>query len=179
MKGLSRSGDERSRDSRPRVRPTSGDVTKLDIEQAMEIARRHATAFAGGEDRERLASEATSRAWEARGTYDARRGSLEQWMFGIVRNIAREWHRDRVRTQGLHRRLLRLPERTEELGDLDALADLRASFGRLDERQQLLLYLRYWCDLPYRDVCVRAGMSEAAARQAVRRALIELGRKMR
>ena len=181
--GLSRTAGERSRESTtgPHDRRISGDVSELDIEHALEIARRHATVFARMEDRDRLASEAISRAWEARARYNARRGSLEQWMFGIVRTISREWHRDRARTQVLHRRLLGLPAHTEGSAseDADALADLRASFVRLDERQQLVLYLRYWCDLPYRDVSARTGMTEAAARQAVRRALIELGRKLR
>lgn len=181
--GVSRIAGERSRESSTRayLRRTSGDVRELDIERAMEIARRHAAVFAPMEDRERLASEATSRAWEARARYNARRGTLEQWMFGIVRNVSREWLRDRARTQGLHRRLLGLPEHAQghTSEDIDALADLRSSFARLDERQQLVLYLRYWCDLPYRDVSARTGMTEAAARQAVRRALIELGRKLR
>ena len=179
----SRTAGEQSRESEtlPPVRRTSGDVKELNIERAMEIARRHATAYARPEDRERLASEATSRAWEAWAHYDAQRGSLEQWMFGIVRNIAREWNRDRARTQGLYRRLLgpRKDAGGDASEDVASLADLRSAFVRLDERQQRVLYLRYWCDLPYREVSARTGMSEATARQAVRRALIDLGRKLR
>ncbi len=153
-------------------------VNDLDIELAMEVARRQAAVFVRDPDeRDRLAAEAASRAWEHQRRYDPRRGSLDQWIFGLVRNIAREWRRDRARGESLRGRLLRVPrDAASHMQHTDELADLRSAFGRLAEREQHLIYLRYWCDLPYREIGQRVGLSEAACRQVVRRALIRLGR---
>jgi RNA polymerase sigma factor (sigma-70 family) len=150
------------------------------MELVVQIARRQAAAFVRRvEDREALASEAASRAWELRDRYDPTRGPLERWLFGIVRTVAREWLRDEGRTLALSRRL-QAAGRNRQV-DVEIQPDfdkLHLAFARLDERQQLVLYLRYWRDLPYRDIARRLGLSEAACRQVSRRALLRLGRML-
>ena len=57
--------------------------------------------------------------------------------------------------------------------------ELSDAFARLPEREQLALYLRYWCDLPHADVARRLEMRPDATRQLVRRAIVRLGRLLR
>ena len=156
-----------------------GDVAELDFAMTLKIARRQAAAFAStADERELLASEAVARAWEARRRFDPTKGSLEQWLFGVVRNVAREWQREQRRQRGLFARLLGLAGERDAVPRSDVV-DLHTAFSKLSEREQLVLYLRYWCDLPHAQIAERVGVSEVAARQTARRALIRLGRTLR
>ncbi|MDP1821195.1 MAG: sigma factor-like helix-turn-helix DNA-binding protein [Acidimicrobiales bacterium] len=53
-------------------------------------------------------------------------------------------------------------------------AELWAAVGRLPDKQRGAIALRYLADLPYADVAVVLGCSEAAARQNVRAGLAGL-----
>lgn len=156
-----------------------GGVAELDPGMTLSIAKRQATAFAStADEREQLASEAAARAWEARHRFDPAKGSLEQWLFGLVRNVARERRREQHRQRGLLTRLRSIA------GEVAAaprgeVVDLHAAFSKLNEREQLVLYLRYWCDLPHEEIAGHLRLSKSASRQIARRALIRLGRTLR
>lgn len=150
----------------------------MDPEMLTATAQRQARLFARSSDeRERIVAEAVARAWAARDRYDHRRGSMEAWLFGLVRNVAREQRRDAARQIGLLERLRR--RETATSGTDEQLFELSDAFARLPEREQLALYLRYWCDLPHADVARRLEMRPDAARQLVRRAIVRLGRLLR
>jgi DNA-directed RNA polymerase specialized sigma24 family protein len=64
-----------------------------------------------------------------------------------------------------------------DLGSIDGPAlddDLWVTVGRLPEKQRGAVALRYLGDLPYADIGVVLGCSEAAARQNVRAGLAAL-----
>jgi RNA polymerase sigma factor (sigma-70 family) len=142
------------------------------------IARRHARLFARSNDEpERIAADAVARAWAGRDRYDERRGSVEEWLFGVVRNVAREVRRETARQIGLRERLRRRQPAVRT--DHTERAELFEAFAKLSERDQLVLYLRYWCDLPHTEIAKRLRMQPDAVRQAVRRAVLHLGRALR
>jgi RNA polymerase sigma factor (sigma-70 family) len=177
---LSRGGDDASIQGNRTIGVMDhGDVAELDFDMTLDIAKRQATAFAStADEREQLATEAVARAWEARRRFDPAKGSLEQWLFGLVRNVARERRREQRRQRGLLARLRSLAGEVAAAPRGDVV-DLRAAFSRLSEREQLVLYFRYWCDLPHAEVAGRLRLSESASRQIARRALIRLGRTLR
>lgn len=53
------------------------------------------------------------------------------------------------------------------------------AFSKLDERAQRVLYLRYWCDLPYLDIAARLALREEYCGQLAKRALVRMGRELR
>lgn len=147
----------------------------LDFELLAPLAMRQASLFARSEDdRESIAQEALARAWAHRDRFDATRGTGEAWLFGFVRNVARERHRSQGREAALWRRLI-----GREAAPIDDRAMVVAALERLSTEDQHVLFLRYWMDLSYRDMADQLGIGEATGRQRVRRAVARLGRHLR
>ncbi|PZR63238.1 MAG: hypothetical protein DLM71_04810 [Chloroflexi bacterium] len=154
-------------------------VVRFDADQAAALAREHAAVFAtSSAQRDEIASEAASRAWAGRERFRGVHGSLESWMFGIVRNVAREMKRREGREQRLWSSLWGAARlRTEEMeARVVQIEDVRGVFARLPAREQTVLYLRYWKDLSYDEISRRTGIRAATCRQLARRGLIRLGR---
>jgi RNA polymerase sigma factor (sigma-70 family) len=151
----------------------------FDVDQAAALAREQAAVFAtSSAERDEIAGEATARAWTDRQRFDTGRGSLEAWMFGIVRNVARELKRRESREQRVWSRLWGTrSERLEAIEDrVVRVEDVRSAFARLPSREQTVLYLRYWKDLPYDEISRRTGIRTDSCRQLARRGLMRLGR---
>lgn len=67
----------------------------VDFTELTRTAKRQAAMFESStEGREVIAQEALARAWEKRHSYQPARGPVEAWLFGLVRNVARERYRD-------------------------------------------------------------------------------------
>lgn len=151
-------------------------TTELDFADLAIVARRQASVFAGTPDeRDSIAQEALTRAWEWRHRFDPSRGLVESWLFGLVRNVAREHYRDRRRWQSLSERLLRVrsAHRPTDRGDVvDAVMHLSPT-------DQELVYLRYWERRSHREIAGRLGITDAACRQRLRRAVVQIGRQLR
>jgi len=147
----------------------------VDFTELTRTAKRQAAMFESStEGREVIAQEALARAWEKRHSYQPARGPVEAWLFGLVRNVARERYRDSRRRHDLWHRLTGvLPSGSDMRSDvLDALMELPSE-------EQQLLYLRFWEDLSHREIAERIRVTEAASRQRLRRAIVQLGRRLR
>lgn len=142
------------------------------------LARSYSRLFAAAaDDREALTQEVCARAWAGRHAFTPSRGTFEQWVFGIVRNTAREAWRKSRRERSLWQRLRSAVVPAPP--DLDAVAlryDISAALQRLSRRDQQLIYWRYWEGRRYREIGEALGVDERAARQAARRAVARLGR---
>jgi RNA polymerase sigma-70 factor (ECF subfamily) len=99
------------------------------------------------------------------------RGPLGGWVWRCVVNRARKAHAGRASAQPLQVVAVD-PAREDEL---------RAQLARLPERQRLVVFLRYFADLEYREIAealdVRVGTVSAtlhAAHAALRDALVEV-----
>ena len=99
---------------------------------------------------------------------DAR--NLRGWLFTIAHHKVLDHHR------ATSRRAVPVPDAPERTS-IDAAAPddaLWTAVGRLPEKQRGAIALRYLGDLPYADIGIVLGCSEAAARQNVRAGLAAL-----
>jgi RNA polymerase sigma-70 factor (ECF subfamily) len=136
-----------------------------------------------------LTAEAFAQAWHASRRFrDEADGSGAPWLFGIARNLLRQYHKHN-RIESAARERMGLPamsaecedyERVDERSEIGALAPLlRSAVGALPAEQRRALELRVVHGLPYEAVAGRLGCSQNAARLRVSRALRALTTQMR
>jgi RNA polymerase sigma-70 factor (ECF subfamily) len=123
------------------------------------------------EEAEDAVQEAALQAWRHRQTFRA--GSdARPWFFAIVANQCRSVRRNRWAS------LIRQadPEARSAIvsKDLDDDIDLRRALKRLSHDDRLVLVLRYYMDLGYREVAATLRISEDAARSRTHRAVRRL-----
>jgi RNA polymerase sigma factor (sigma-70 family) len=131
-----------------------------------------------------LTAETFAQAWLCVGRFkDLADGSGAPWLFGIARNLLRQYHKhNRIETDARRRLGMSLTtaecedyERVEERLEAGSLAPaLRHAVGALPRDQRRALELRVVQQLPYEDVATRLGCSQNAARLRVSRALRHL-----
>ena len=95
--------------------------------------------------------------------------NLRGWLFTIAHRKVLDHHRATARRPVP---VPELPERGTAATPIDG--DLWEAVNRLPEKQRGAVALRYLGDLPYADIGVVLGCSEAAARQNVRAGLVAL-----
>jgi RNA polymerase sigma factor (sigma-70 family) len=114
---------------------------------------RVAAAIVGDREAARdVVQEAFVRAVRSRGSYDGS-GELGAWVWRIVVNAARD---ERARRHDL---LGELPE-PEPITDDGRRERVRDAVEQLPERQRLVLFLRYYADLDYRQIAQIASIGE-------------------
>lgn len=128
-----------------------------------------------------LTAETFAQAWRGvRRFRDEAEGSGAPWLFGIGRNLLRQYHRSwRVETAARARLGIPLAfaesddyERADERMEAARLRPaLRLAVGALPSEQRRALELRIVEQLPYDEVAGRLGCSQNAARIKVSRAL--------
>jgi RNA polymerase sigma-70 factor, ECF subfamily len=122
--------------------------------------------------------EAFANAVRRRGSFRGR-GPLEAWLWRAVVNAALS----ELRRREPRAPLLGEPAAAEANGRSPLEDDIRAVLDLLPERQRLILFLRYYADLDYREIAATLGISEGtvgaalhAARKVVRLQLTEVTR---
>jgi RNA polymerase sigma-70 factor (ECF subfamily) len=136
-----------------------------------------------------LTAETFAQAWNASRRFrDEADGSGAPWLFGIARNLLRQYHKhNRIESAARERMGLQAPfaecedyERVDERSEANALAPLlRRALRALPAEQRRALELRVVQGLPYEAVAGRLGCSQNAARLRVSRALRALTNQMR
>ena len=125
---------------------------------------------------EDVTAQAFERAYRKRGSYRARRGSPEAWLFGIARNAALDELRRRGRQAGLEGdppdRDAPAPEDQAELA-LRREA-VRAALTALDGHERDLLSLKFYGGLSNAEIGRVLGVSETNAGTRLHRALTKL-----
>jgi RNA polymerase sigma factor (sigma-70 family) len=128
-----------------------------------------------------LTAETFAQAWRSvRRFRDEADGSGAPWLFGIARNLLRQYHKhNRIETAARQR--LGIPvafaecedyERVDERDEATVLGPrLRSGVRSLPSEQRRALQLRVIHGLPYEEVAGRLGCSQNAARLRVSRAL--------
>jgi RNA polymerase sigma factor (sigma-70 family) len=136
-----------------------------------------------------LTAETFAQAWHASRRFrDEAEGSGAPWLFGIARNLLRQYHKHN-RIESAARERMGLPamsaecedyERVDERSEIGALTPLlRRALRALPEEQRRALELRIVHGLPYDAVADRLGCSQNAARLRVSRALRAMTTQMR
>jgi RNA polymerase sigma-70 factor, ECF subfamily len=136
-----------------------------------------------------LTAETFAQAWHASRRFrDEADGSGAPWLFGIARNLLRQYHKhNRIESAARERMGLPAPaaecedyERIDERSEIGALTPLlRCAVRALPAEQRRALELRVVHGLPYEAVAGRLGCSQNAARLRVSRALRALTTHMR
>jgi RNA polymerase sigma-70 factor (ECF subfamily) len=136
-----------------------------------------------------LTAETFAQAWHASRRFrDEADGSGAPWLFGIARNLLRQYHKhNRIESAARERMGLPIPaaecedyERIDERSEIGALTPiLRRAVRALPAEQRRALELRVVHGLPYEAVAGRLGCSQNAARLRVSRALRALTTHMR
>ena len=128
-----------------------------------------------------LTAETFAQVWNASRRFrDEAGGSAAPWLFGIARNLLRQYHKhNRIDTAARQR--LGIPiafaecedyERVDERDEATVLGPrLRSGVRSLPSQQRRALQLRVVHGLPYEEVAGRLGCSQNAARLRVSRAL--------
>jgi RNA polymerase sigma-70 factor, ECF subfamily len=136
-----------------------------------------------------LTAETFAQAWHASRRFrDEADGSGAPWLFGIARNLLRQYHKHN-RIESAARERMGIPatsaecegyERVDELSEVSSLTPLlRNALRALPAEQRRALELRIVHQLPYEAVAGRLGCSQNAARLRVSRALRELTTQMK
>ncbi len=136
-----------------------------------------------------LTAETFAQAWNSvRRFKDLADGSGAPWLFGIARNLLRQYHKHN-RIESAARERLGLPTAWAECDEYDAVDErmfasslaptLRHAVRALPTEQQRALELRVVQQLDYEEVAGALGCSQNAARLRVSRALRALGLKLR
>ena len=136
-----------------------------------------------------LTAETFAQAWHScRRFRDMADGSGAPWLFGIARNLLRQYHKHNG-IESAARERMGLPatyaecedyERVDERIEASALAPLlRHAVRALPGEQRRALELRVVQQLPYEEVAGRLGCSQNAARLRVSRALRALTTQLR
>jgi RNA polymerase sigma-70 factor (ECF subfamily) len=151
----------------------------------VEVCSRHADALAawlrrdvGANIAEELLAETLARAWLGRRRYrDPGDGSGGPWLFGIARNLVRDYRR-RGAIDTRARRRLGLPTDADAYSDVDDRVSAEARFASvaplLDElppEQRAALELRVVDELDYGAIGARLEVNAVTARTRVHRAL--------
>ena len=136
-----------------------------------------------------LTAETFAQAWRSVKRFrDEADGSGAPWLFGIARNLLRQYHKhNRIESAARERMGLQAAfaecedyERVDERSEANALAPLlRHAVRALPAEQRRALELRVVHGLPYEAVAGRLGCSQNAARLRVSRALRALTTQMR
>lgn len=126
--------------------------------------------------RDRAAAEdvvaaAFERAYRKHGSYDPRRGSQRQWLFGIARNSALDELRRRKRLTSLAAEPEAPPE---EDADPVRRATVRAALARLDARDRELVALKFFAGLDNAEIAAVLGISASNAGTRLHRAIDRL-----
>ena len=136
-----------------------------------------------------LTAETFAQAWHASRRFkDLADGSGAPWLFGIARNLLRQYHKHNRIESAARERLGFQPahaecedyERVDDRSEAGALAPLlRHAMRALPADQRRALELRIVHQLPYVAVAGRLGCSQNAARLRVSRALRTVTTQMR
>ncbi len=136
-----------------------------------------------------LTAETFAQAWHAARRFrDMADGSGAPWLFGIARNLLRQYHKHN-RIESAARERLGMPTAWAECEDYEAVDErmvatslapvLRRAVRALPSEQQKALELRVVQQLEYEEVAGALGCTQNAARLRVSRALRALGLKLR
>ena len=145
---------------------------------------RFAAMAAGSDlDADDLAQDALLKAVRNLDRFDPTKGTIDRWLWRIVANAANDSHRARMRRLALWDRLASRGHDTTETTEERALeaiehAELITAVRTLNDRDRLLIALRFGADLDLTTVGEAIGLRADSAGQAVLRALSRLRRKL-
>lgn len=110
------------------------------------------------------------------GTFDARRGTFSSWLYRIARNTLYDHFRRTppVRPIEEDEEFVGPGDLERETVDRDLVRKVNECVLRLPQRQQEIIALRIWDDLPYAEIAAILGRSEGSCKMEFSRAMKKL-----
>ena len=164
----------------PAPAPVAEQGTPLSFEQLYRETFDDLFAYAATLLRDRTAAEdvvaaSFERAYRRQASYDPRRGSRRQWLFGIARHAALDELRRRKRHASLAAEPgVQEPALEDELADPIRRARVRAALAKLDARDRELVALKYFAGLDNGEIAGVLGISASNAGTRLSRAVNRL-----
>jgi RNA polymerase sigma-70 factor (ECF subfamily) len=119
-------------------------------------------------------------AWQGRGTYDARRGSLGGWLVGIARRKVIDRLRALEREQRTVEAATRMGEPSPRAEHADRVIDrlvVADGLARLPDAQRRILELAFYDDLTHQQIAGVTGLPLGTVKSHLRRGLTQLRRR--
>ncbi len=169
-------------------RAKQGDATAFEVlvQRYWAKAYRLAESLVGATDAADVTVDAFVRAWQGLPRF-RERASFGTWLFRIVVNCAKEWHRkwSTAPVEPLEEEIDAWGEEAMSLWDIEALACerdwhrfVRQAIQQLPEHLRLPLVLRFWDELTYEEIAQVLGVKESTARMRVAIALKMLAERL-
>jgi RNA polymerase sigma factor (sigma-70 family) len=162
------------------ARPTA---EQLCSRYAATVCRFSAMAAGPDLDADDLAQEALLKAVRSLQSFDPAKGSIDGWLWRIVANTARDSHRAHARRAAVWLRFVaRWQEPAENVEDraLESFTrdELVKAIRELNDRDRLLIALRFGADLDLATVGTAVGLNADSTGRAVLRALARLRNRL-
>ena len=97
-----------------------------------------------------------------------------RWVNRVAFNLAKSTFRTRATRRRITERFGAALGPHSSTGDDDASLAVRAAVARLPERERRVVILRYFCDLPVREVAIQMGCQEGTVKSLTSRAMTSL-----
>jgi RNA polymerase sigma factor (sigma-70 family) len=153
------------------------DLSDVYADELAPVWRYVRSRVPGHTDAEDLTSEVFARAARGWGRYDPRRGSVRAWLLGIAHHVVTDWWRrhDREVPSDQIELAAGSAQSAEEVALRRAeVEELRSHLGRLTDKERDALALRFGGGLKAAEAGEVLGVSEAALRMLVYRAVSKL-----
>jgi RNA polymerase sigma-70 factor (ECF subfamily) len=155
--------------------PIDGDFDALYRATVDDLFAYVATLLRDRAAAEDVVAAAFERAYRRRGSYDARRGSRRQWLFGIARHAALDELRRRKRVAALAADPeADAPPLHDAVADPVRRATVRAALAGLDARDRELVALKFFAGLDNAEIAGVLGVSPSNAGTRLHRAVNRL-----
>lgn len=158
----------------------SGDKTVGDqlADHVRVVLRRRFLALGmSQQDTEDLVQDSVTLVFDAISEFDASKGTLDAWLSGYARNVARSWWRGAYSRRQAEAPLDSAPESSNDLiPNLKGSGTLEAALGDLHPVDQELLLMRFGFGYSFDEIASMADLSPVNARKRVSRA-VEILRK--
>lgn len=158
---------------------TDSDEFVADVRAHHAVLARLVRRCTPAADADDVVQESLSAAWRSRHTFDPQRGSFRTWLLAIAMNECRRAARRRRRSEmlvavlsgGVRQASLRHDgaAQTDPLGDA-----VQRAIAQLTDRQQLVVNLYYFVDLPVDEVARVLGIASGTVKSSLAEARVRL-----
>ncbi len=131
-------------------------------------------------DAEDVTQQVFVRAWRSRTTFDAERGRLGQWLFGIARRQVADRLTARTRETDIMSRAARVEGTTMPRGVPDRVVEavvVADELNRLPPQQRMVVRLAFFDDLTHQQIAALTGLPLGTVKSHLRRGLERLRRR--
>ena len=129
---------------------------------------------------EDLTSQTFSKALEKWESFDLDKGSFKSWIYKIARNTICDYYRERRPHDDIENIFGLTDEKNfiDELKKEEVVERVKKALFVLTPAQREVVLMRIWDDLPYKEISIILGKTEASLKMSFKRALTDLQKQL-